>query len=171
MKPELLPDELWWASPNESGRHASDVVLTALADGQLAIVPDVVKSHVEGCGQCTAHLGNAVLLSMYTARELEAVKKVASEETALARRPLPRLAIALGLAVAFVGLVPSMIEPPKFVSPHEVKVLFSGASTLGHGVMEGASTISLALTYGLAALLFGFGFVLVRLLPKKETSS
>lgn len=170
MKPELLPDELWWTSPNESGRHASDVVLTALADGQLAIVPDVVKSHVEGCGQCTAHLGNAVLLSMYTARELEAVKKSAAD-VQLARRPLPRLAIALGLTVALVGLVPSMIEPPKFVSPHEAKVLFSGASTLGRGLMDGSSTFSLALTYGLAALLFGFGFVLVRLLPKKETSS
>lgn len=170
MKSELLPDELWWASPNETGRHASDVVLTALADGQLEIVPDVVKSHVEGCGPCTAHLGNAVLLSMYTARELDAAKKVAPE-TALVRRPLPRLAIALGLAVALVGLVPSMIEPPKFVSPHEAKALFSGASTLGRGVMDGSSTLSLALTYGLAALLFGFGFVLVRLLPKKETSS
>ncbi|MBX3262924.1 MAG: hypothetical protein KF782_24820, partial [Labilithrix sp.] len=89
---EELPDELVWAA----GGHASDVVLTALADGQRAIVPEAARAHVERCATCTAHLGHAALLSLHAGAEIGAG---AEHERALARRPLPRLAISLGLAV------------------------------------------------------------------------
>ncbi|NVL83606.1 hypothetical protein HWN75_25860, partial [Escherichia coli] len=56
---EFLPDDLVWAE----GGHASDVVLTAIADGQIAIVPPAVLAHVDHCPSCTTHLGNAALLS------------------------------------------------------------------------------------------------------------
>ncbi len=103
--PELLPDELLWAE----GGHASDIVLTAMADGQAEIVPRTVLTHVNGCQLCTTHLGNAALLSLHTDRELA---MVAREADAAARAPFPRLAVFLGLAFAAIGLVPTCSTRP-----------------------------------------------------------
>ena len=62
MKQEHLPDELLWSD----GGHASDIVLTAIADGQLEIVPPNARAHVETCTKCMQHLGNAALLSLFS---------------------------------------------------------------------------------------------------------
>ena len=169
-KEALLPDELLWAA----GGHASDVVLTAMADGQVEIVPAAVFAHVDGCRSCTTHLGNAALLSLHTGRE---IAMVAREEDALGRRraPMPRLFIALGLAFAVLGLVPSFVDAPSEVGgakafAHDVPMFVNGLGTLGRRLLEPGSPIGLALTYGAAAMLVVMGFALVRLLPKKEVS-
>lgn len=164
--PELLPDELLWAD----GGHASDVVLTALADGQAAIVPSAARAHVEACATCTAHLGNAALLSLHVGGELALAK--AHEQASPSRLPIPRLAIVLGLLVAAIGALPSLLDAPSDtrVFAREVPVLLSGLRTLRHRFLDPGSSTSLVVTYGAAAMLVVFGLVLVRLLPKKETS-
>lgn len=166
----FLPDALLWAA----GGHASDVVLTAMADGQVEIVPAAVLAHVDGCRSCTTHLGNAALLSLHTGRE---IAMVAREEDASDRRraPVPRLFIALGLAFAVLGLVPSFVDAPSDPSgakafAHDVPMFVSGLGTLGRRLLEPGSPIGLALTYGAAFMLVVMGFALVRLLPKKEVS-
>jgi hypothetical protein len=163
---ELLPDELLWAD----GGHASDVVLTALADGQAEIVPRAVRAHVESCRACTTHLGNAVLLSLHTGGEIAMLR--ASEAESPSRLPIPRLAIVLGLLVAAIGALPSLLDPSRDsrVFVRELPVLLSGLRTLGHGLLEPGSSTSLVLTYGVSAMLVVFGLVLVRVLPKKEMS-
>ena len=171
-EPELLPDELLWAD----GGHASDIVLTAMADGQVEIVPHALMAHVDGCPACTKHLGNAALLSLHTGRELAAVARVASEADAAARAPFPRLAIALGLVFAVLGLVPSVLDAPSQISSaktfatHDVPMLVNGLGTLGRKLLEPGSSVGLVLTYGAAALIVLMAFALVRLLPKKEVS-
>ncbi len=168
-EPELLPDELLWAD----GGHASDIVLTAMADGQAEIVPPGVLAHVNGCTSCTTHLGNAALLSLHTGRELAIV---AREDKVLARAPFPRLAVALGLAFAALGLVPTLVDAPSHISGaktfamHDVPLLVTGLRTLGHKLLEPGSASGRVLTYGAAALIVVMAFALVRLLPKKETS-
>jgi hypothetical protein len=168
-EPELLPVELLWAD----GGHASDIVLTAMADGQAEIVPPLVLSHVNGCPACTTHLGNAALLSLHTGRELASVARAEAAET---RAPFPRLAIALGLVFAVLGLVPSLIDAPahlgsaKTFAMHDVPLLVAGLRTLGHKLLEPGSRSGLVLTYGAAALIVVMAVALVRLLPKKETS-
>lgn len=162
MKHELLPDELLWAD----GGHASDVVLTALADGQLEIVPANVRTHVEACTACMQHLGNAALLSLHTGREVAAVREHA--EALATRRPLPRVAIALGLAVAALGLLPEIGALRTFLF-HDVPLVASGAQTLGGRLFDAGGVAGLVLTYGTSVLLVAMGFALVRLLPKKET--
>ena len=170
-EPELLPDELLWAD----GGHASDIVLTAMADGQLEIVPPAVMAHVDGCRPCTTHLGNAALLSLHAGREL-AMAGVATEAEAAARAPFPRLAVALGLAFATLGLVPNLIDAPTQISSakafatHDVPMFVTGFGTLGRKLLEPGSSVGLVLTYGAAALLVVMAFALVRLLPKKEVS-
>jgi hypothetical protein len=166
-EPELLPDELVWAE----GGHASDVVLTAMADGQLDILPRAVRAHVEGCNACTTHLGNAALLSLHAGRELAMAARLGA-----VRAPLPRLAIALGLGVAVLGLLPTLLDAPSSLggartfATHDLPMLAGGLGTLGRRLLEPGSPVGVTLTYGAAALLVGMAFVLVRWLPKKEVS-
>jgi len=168
-EPELLPDDLLWAD----GGHASDVVLTAMADGQAEIVPSGVLGHVNGCDSCTTHLGNAALLSLHTGRELGIV---AREDREGARTPFPRLAVALGLVFAALGLVPTLLDARSHVSGakafarHDLPLLVTGLRTLGHELLEPGSASGRVLTYGAAALIVVMAFALVRLLPKKEIS-
>jgi hypothetical protein len=168
-EPELLPEELLWAD----GGHASDIALTAMADGQVEIVPKVVMAHVDACLACTTHLGNAALLSLHTGRELA---MVAREADAAARAPFPRLAIVLGLVFAVLGFVPSLLDAPSHITSaktfatHDVPLLVNGLGTLGRKLLEPGSSVGLVLTYGAAALIVLMAFALVRLLPKKEVS-
>ncbi len=168
-EPERLPDELLWAD----GGHASDIVLTAMADGQVDIVPRAVVAHVDGCHACTTHLGNAALLSLHAGRELAAVARAAD---ATVRAPFPRLAIALGLVFALLGLVPTLLDAPSQISSaktfasHDVPMLLSGLGTLARKLLAPGTSVGLVLTYGAAALLVLMAFALVRLLPKKEQS-
>ena len=167
-KEAFLPDDLLWAA----GGHASDVVLTAMADGQVEIVPPAVLAHVDGCRSCTTHLGNAALLSLHTGRE---IAMLGHEADASARAPMPRLFIAVGLAFAVLGLVPSFVDAPsELVSAktfaHDVPMFVNGLGTLGRRLLEPGSPVGLALTYGAAVMLVIMAFALVRLLPKKEVS-
>lgn len=170
-EPELLPEELLWAD----GGHASDVALTAMADGQVEIIPPAVLAHVDGCRSCATHLGNAALLSLHAGREL-AVAGVAREAEAPARAPFPRLAVALGLVCAALGLLPSLLDGSSRISgakafaTHDVPMLATGLGTLGRKLLEPGSSVGLVLTYGAAALLVLMAFALVKLLPKKEVS-
>jgi hypothetical protein len=174
-KEDFLPDDLVWAA----GGHASDVVLTAMADGQIDVVPPIVIAHVDACRTCTTHLGNAALLSLHAGRELAMVarQELTAAQAAATPPPLPRLAIALGLVVAVLGLVPrfvldgaSTLAGAKTFAIHDVPLLVSGASTLGRRVLEPGSPVGLGLTYGAATLLVIMALAVVRLLPKKEVS-
>lgn len=168
-KDPFLPDDLVWAA----GGHASDIVLTAMADGQVDIVPPVVLAHVDKCRSCTTHLGNAALLSLHAGREIAFIARVADDA---ARAPLPRLAIFLGLVFAALGLVPTLIDAPaelgsaKAFATHDVPMFVNGLGTLGRRLLEPGSPTGTALTYGAAVLLVSMAFLLVRLLPKKEVS-
>ena len=177
-KEAFLPEDLVWAT----GGHASDVVLTAMADGQLDIVPPVVIAHVEGCRACTTHLGNAALLSLHAGREMallprrEATASSTREvDEVAARQPLPRLAIFLGLAFAVLGLVPTLLDAPSEIGgaktfAMKLPMFVTGLGTLGRKLLEPGSSVGLALTYGATALLVIMAFALLRLLPKKEVS-
>lgn len=159
---ETLPDELVWAA----GGHVSDVVLTAIADGQHAIVPNVALAHVAICTTCTTHLGNAALLSLHAGEEIALVNVLP------ARSPLPRLAIGIGLLVAFVGSLPSLLDFGHSVDVvrHDVPLFSSGLRTLFQRFLGSESGPNIVVTYATALVLVGMGFAVVRLLPKKEVS-
>jgi len=167
---ELLPDELLWAD----GGHASDVVLTALADGQRNIVPTAVWMHVEHCSVCTTHLGHAALLSLHAGAELAAKSEV---ERATVPRPLPRLPIALGLAVALLGLLPTLLDHDGGLSTvrsfvtRDMPLFVRGLQTLAHRLSEPGSSAGLFLTYAAAVLLVAMAVAVIRILPntRKDT--
>lgn len=168
---EQLPKELLWAD----GGHASDIALTTLADAQYEIIPREVIDHVVGCTACTAHLGNAALLSLHTARQMQIAKSAGALEIApksVKKRPLPRFAIALGLGVAGLGLVPSYLQGSLFGGAssfaHDLPLFARGLrSTVSH---VAGTNIGLVFTWGAALVLSMMAVAVVRLLPKKETS-
>jgi hypothetical protein len=97
------------------------------------------------------------------------------ESAAPARAPLPRLFIAVGLAFAVLGLVPSFVDAPSELGSaktfaHDVPMFVNGLGTLGRRLLEPGSPVGVALTYGAAFMLVIMAFALVRLLPKKEVS-
>jgi cytochrome bd-type quinol oxidase subunit 2 len=165
---ELLPDELLWAD----GGHASDIVLTAIADGQHEIVPEAVRAHVERCTPCMTHLGNAALLSLHAGAQL-AIR--AEHDRVLARRPLPVVAIALGLAVALLGLVPSIVGDAttlRLFLMHDMPLFLKGLGILARR-LDAPGGAGLAITYAAAAMLVVTGIAAIRIFPKiaqKETS-
>lgn len=175
---DLLPEDVVWAA----GGHASDVSLTAIADGQLAILPPLVLAHVHACATCATHLGNAALLSLHTGREMaiaaHAPRDVLGEAHAVAaeRAPVPRLPVVLGLLVAVLGLLPTLLDAPselggaRTFATRTVPMFANGLGTLARRLLEPGSTVGLVLTYGAAALLLLMAVALVRLLPKKEVS-
>lgn len=125
MTSELLPEELLWAD----GGHASDVVLTALADGEDAIVPEVARRHVGNCVHCTHALGRVALLSVHASEELEHVRAIAPElvrperakpevvmPVEAPRWRLPWVALAAALVLAALGSVPTLASAPSEVA-------------------------------------------------------
>lgn len=161
-----LPTELLWAA----GGHASDIALTALADGEHALVPPEVRAHVESCTACTAHLGNAALLALYTQSELEA--RAQHERV---RRPLPRVPIALGLVAAALGLVPSLVDVDaaalrRFFG-HDLHVYIEGLGTVTRHLSAPGGAVGIIAPWIVATLLVALGFTIVRFLPTKDHAS
>lgn len=165
----LLPEEVLWADEG----HASDVVLTCLADGQTEIVPLAVRAHVDACLLCSQHLGNAALLSLHTDRR---VAEMAAYERKASARSLPKVSIALGLLVAVLGFMPSMVGGKVQLGAltafalHDLPLYARGLDMLLRRLLAPGSATGIAITYGAAFMLVLMALVVVRLLPKKETS-
>lgn len=155
----LLPEELLWAD----GGHASDVVLTALADGEHAIVPESVRAHVERCAACSTHLGHAALLSLRAGAELRSVSE-------LARRPVPKAAILAGLGLAILGLVPSLRTADASLSP-TLGTLARLVAVVARRLGDPGSLAGLFVTYATALVLVATALAFVRRMPRKGTSS
>lgn len=167
---ETLPEELVWAE----GGHASDVALTTLADGQATLLPAAVLAHVQGCTSCTQHLGHAALLSLHVAREMGTV---VAHERALAttRRPIPWVAVALGLTVAVLALLPSLADLGSSASFGSfwttASLVTRVVRTVARGVLSPGSALGLFVTCGTAVALVVSALVVVKLLPRKDVSS
>lgn len=71
----------------EADGHVTEVVLTCLADGETALVPEAATAHVDACDACTERLGLAALCALDAS---EALQQMAAE--AAAEAPLPALA-------------------------------------------------------------------------------
>ncbi|MCA9590635.1 MAG: hypothetical protein KC657_35285 [Myxococcales bacterium] len=164
----LLDDELCWAE----GGHASDIALTAIADGELSIVPSEVRAHVDTCLTCSGHVGNAALLSLHAGERLADLAP-ADRLTAPERRPVPVMAIVVGLAVAFAGALPTLLDAMR--SPGElgraIPILGRGAALLGRRLLDPGGTAGLVLVWGAALLLIGVAIGIMRLAPRKEEVS
>jgi len=115
---EVFDEQSLWSDDG----HASELVLSALGDGQDALVPTRVIEHVDGCARCTERLSEVAvlafslderLLELGAEVELEAEhgakQPVARPAPAMPSRPFPLRPFALSLLVATVGLMPRLL--------------------------------------------------------------
>lgn len=171
MSAEMLPEDLLYA---ENG-HASDVVLTCLADGEKAIVPPALVAHVLACPTCHGHLGNAALLSLRAGEEVAhhlAAKK--AHEAKLV--PSPYLALAAGLLLAILGALPRLATLPEDAlsfgksmvegGPSFVRTASHGMVELGHASEQGRLVASIAA----GALLLAVAAALARRAARTQAS-
>ncbi len=154
--PASLPEDLLYG---EDG-HASDVVLTCLADGEEALVPGRVRVHVLECAVCSAQLGNAALLSLRAHDEVRGY--VAARAKAAPAPPhSPYLALALGSLVAGLSAVPRLAslaaEAPRLGrdlahgGPSFLRVLREAAWLGAHALVGRGLSVSLSASFALLA--------------------
>jgi hypothetical protein len=171
----LLPDDLVW-----DASHLSEIALTAIADGEEAILPADARTHLDSCEACAKKLGEAAMLSSAIGSMLRAAPAraqaaaLAKTESVRPRAKMPRGAIAIGLSLAVLGAVPMMLDLPTFVSDAAFYVKY-GAPVLVRGglsfVRAGVfGPILPLLTFASACVLLVASFVLMRRLPARVSA-
>lgn len=159
--PEGLGPELSF----EPDGHLTELCLTCLSDGELALVPPEALAHLDACEPCARRLGEAALLSVATGEALRSSPPAAAS-LALGspapgaaavpagaaaprriRRPLPVVAIAAALLVATLTAGPALLEAarelPRAVSGVVGLLLFAArvGSTLLRASSSGAGPL------------------------------
>jgi hypothetical protein len=162
--PETLPDELVWS---EDG-HLSDIAITALGDGQDAIVPEKARDHATTCESCAAQMGHAAMLSS----ELGDILRAPIPTPATDRVPVPWLAIVAAIFVAAAGSLSSLFESSSLVDApsafaHQAPLALRAGSALVRGVANGLGPLA---TFGCAALLIAAGAMVARSMPRAWSS-
>lgn len=124
----------------EEDGHVSDVCVTAVADGEIALVPQVALDHLDACDACGARLGEAALLAATAHAALFGAPREAANGTTSrldlapasprrSQRPLPIAAIAVALLVAVITASPAVADAVMAV-PEVVKAAIGWAPTL-----------------------------------------
>jgi hypothetical protein len=109
-----LPAELVF----EPDGHVSELCVTAVADGEIEIVPRAALDHLDACDACGDKLGNAALLAAVAheaMREAEAPMAAASADAALTSTT-PVLATPASTAPA--SIAPASPRPPRRPVPY-----------------------------------------------------
>jgi hypothetical protein len=88
--------------------HLSEVAMTAIADGEEAILPRDAFGHLGNCEACAAGVENAASLSTAVSRALSAPVPAEATRAAEARIAFPVWAAALAVAVAAVATLPNL---------------------------------------------------------------
>jgi hypothetical protein len=160
-KDEKLPRELVW-----DGAHVSELGLTAIADGQEAIVESSALSHVDSCDWCAGRLGRTALLSEAVGRAM--TEAVPAERRAVSTPPprsaaKPWRALSAGLLVALLAGLPVLAHLGRLGAV--VAAFFTrGLPALAKGGYALASSDSVrsvwpTATFGASALLVVMGLL------------
>jgi len=157
-RPEQIPSELVWTSEG----HLTDVAMTAIADGEEAILPGEAFGHLGACELCVRGVDRAASLSTAVTHAL------ASPEPERARRAFPVLAVAAVIALSALTALPSlgaaresMVQLYR-VLPELLPILIRSITTLAKSASRWIPLLSLAS----AMLLFVTGWSVARLAPR-----
>jgi hypothetical protein len=105
---DKLPWEIIW----QHDGHVTDVVCTALADGEESIVPAEAIEHINGCDGCCGRIGQSACLSAKIADGVAAHRLARS---AAAWR-FPWAAVLVALVAAAIGVIPALLQAPASVA-------------------------------------------------------
>ena len=165
---ETLPPEITW----QSDRHVTDVVITAVADGEGAIVPQPALRHVELCEACTQRVGQAALLSLQAGAMVQQLGPSDRVVRGIVRRPLPIRSIGVAIGLAAVGMIPQVLQAPQWLGQLSAGVVRdlpllvrSAALILRTAPGQLAPTLAV-LSFGSAMVLVVMGTVIARTVPR-----
>jgi hypothetical protein len=121
--------------------HLGEPALQALADGELAILPEDAVLHVAACRRCDQRLAAVALQAIDIATVLAARVPASVPAVLPARRAFPLPAFAVAVAIAVVGLIvelvgtlggaaswPSLVAHASPVLMRGLRLAFAGAS-------------------------------------------
>ena len=162
----LEPKDLW----REDG-HLSDLVLTALADGEDSLVPSEVHSHVATCEACSQRLGAFALQSLKASELLQEQAAVAPSTSRARAYRLPVFALVAAFVLALLGSIPRLIELRSALSEAPGSsvetglVLLKGATLLFRSANQ-QDTLAVTLAWCASALaIVALGVMVARLAP------
>jgi hypothetical protein len=170
---DKLPPQLTW----QPDGHVSDVALTSIADGEVALVIADALDHVESCDHCTGRLGESALRSIESASVLSGYAQALAAKPVVAQpaaRGIPFRVIAVALGIAAAGAAPGLFDtamdlPATIASlTRMVPVLLKSVVTISHGagaLLGGWVTLFIWLSAG---LLMMTGLGVARALPRKQ---
>jgi hypothetical protein len=147
MSTEKLPQ---W----DGSGHLSDLALVALADGQDAIVDADARAHADSCEACAGKLADLALQSVAVGEAMMSART----------RRLPARAVLFAIALAVVGIVPSLLEG-NWVSdiataPHRLMAFADALAQLVRAF--GHAPVGTAATFGASLLLVALGVLVAR---------
>ncbi|HEY8091315.1 MAG TPA: hypothetical protein VIF09_25805 [Polyangiaceae bacterium] len=167
MIDDKLPREVVW-----DGAHVSELTITAIADGQEAIVDASAIAHVESCEWCGGRLGRAALLSEAVGHAVVTAGAIASSAQRVSSRVPARAAagawraLTAGLTVAVLAGLPALAHVGRLFS--YVQAFFTrGVPVLARGGFALATSESVtralpAATLCACTLLVGMGLMIAR---------
>ncbi|WP_437673815.1 hypothetical protein [Sorangium sp. So ce131] len=100
---KLSLDLVWQADG-----HLTEVAITALGDGEVALLPEGALAHAGQCLTCSSELGRSALLSLRAGEALREQAAPAARESAAPRGALPLPAIGVALTLSAIGAAPSL---------------------------------------------------------------
>jgi hypothetical protein len=106
---DKLPAELLFAPDG----HLTDIALTCVADGEVALLPQPALDHLDACAPCGQRLGEAALRAVIVGEALRARPAVVvapAPVTPRARRPLPIAALGAALFISMITAGPSILD-------------------------------------------------------------
>jgi hypothetical protein len=169
--PPELDDALTW----DVQGHLAEPAVTALADGELALLSQAALAHAESCAVCTERVGrsalqavalsDALVLHGFTVEPRGVVERVRG-----ARPAMPSGWLAAALVVATLGAVPNLGGVFGVVR-RAPELVARALPTLAHVALlvqrSAAESPALSAVRWLSALLLvGMGIVIARLEPR-----
>jgi hypothetical protein len=142
-QPEQLEESSIW----DAQGHLAEVAVTALADGELWLLPAAALAHADSCALCADRIGSSslVALSLSEALSVAATRtelQMSPEHAASTRPPLPLGLLAGALLVAALGSLPNLtrfwallFRLPELVA-RALPVLARVAVLVGHGLTD-----------------------------------
>jgi hypothetical protein len=169
---DTLPSDLLW----QDDGHVTDVVVDAIADGEVKIVPLAMLNHVNRCDACATRVGQAALLSVdiSDAMRRAANAPAASRAAVIASSwPIPVRAVAAAALLAVIGAVPALSDAPVQIAAFAARVidllptLVHAMLALGRTGLEGLAPFVVAGVLSSVALLLLTGFAIARAAPRQ----
>jgi hypothetical protein len=182
MAHEELPAELLWEM-----NHASELALSAFADGEVSLLSSEMVLHLHTCTACAMRLGETALVTRGVTHAVQSVRpwlpasmqapsgiRSATSKRAQQQQPsVPWTAIFAALVLTAVGAAPKLVALPHRVAALAVSLMHAAPVMSHSGVQVIEQGLGAQWTQAMgvcAALLIAAGFAVTRLLPRPTVS-